>query len=36
MCTQKPPYDFSEQLYMRYREAFKSYIQATVRFCWFQ
>jgi hypothetical protein len=32
MCTQKPPYDFSEQLYSRYREAFKTYIATTVRF----
>lgn len=31
MCTQKPPYDFSEQLYARYREAFKTYIASTVR-----
>jgi len=30
MCTQKPPYDFSEQLYERYREAFNSYIESKV------
>lgn len=26
MCTQKPPHDFSQQLYERYREAFNEYI----------
>lgn len=31
MCTQKPPYDYSEQLYGRYREAFNSYINDKVR-----
>lgn len=31
MCTQKPPYDYSEQLYTRYREAFNSYISDKVR-----
>lgn len=30
MCTQKPPYDHSEQLYLRYREAFRTYINDTV------
>lgn len=30
MCTQKPPYDYSEQLYGRYREAFNSYINDKV------
>lgn len=30
MCTQKPPYDYSEQLYGRYREAFNAYIAAKV------
>lgn len=30
MCTQKPPYDYSEQLYNRYREAFNSYINDKV------
>ena len=27
MCTQKPPHDFSQQLYERYREAFNEYIR---------
>jgi len=31
MCTQKPPYDYSEQLYQRYREAFNNYINDKVR-----
>jgi hypothetical protein len=31
MCTQKPPYDYSEQLYGRYREAINSYINDKVR-----
>ena len=26
MCTQKPPHDYSEQLYNRYKEAFSVYI----------
>jgi hypothetical protein len=30
MCTQKPPYDYSEQLYGRYREAFNGYIADKV------
>eukprot|EP00879_Flechtneria_rotunda_P002533 GHRR01002731.1.p1 GENE.GHRR01002731.1~~GHRR01002731.1.p1 ORF type:complete len:747 (+),score=283.31 GHRR01002731.1:715-2955(+) len=30
MCTQKPPYDYSEQLYQRYREAFNNYINDKV------
>lgn len=30
MCTQKPPYDYSQQLYERYREAFNEYITAKV------
>lgn len=30
MCTQKPPYDYSEQLYQRYREAFNTYIDGKV------
>ncbi|KAI8467553.1 MAG: Cullin [Monoraphidium minutum] len=30
MCTQKPPYDYSEQLYGRYREAFNAYINDKV------
>jgi hypothetical protein len=31
MCTQKPPHDFSQQLYERYREAFNEYITSKVR-----
>ncbi|GLU07429.1 hypothetical protein SLE2022_243890 [Rubroshorea leprosula] len=30
MCTQKPPYDYSQQLYDKYREAFVEYITSTV------
>jgi Cullin family len=30
MCTQKPPNDYSEQLYTRYREAFSNYINDKV------
>ncbi len=30
MCTQKPPHDHSEQLYIRYREAFQTYITDSV------
>jgi len=30
MCTQKPPHDFSQQLYERYREAFNEYITSKV------
>jgi cullin 1 len=30
MCTQKPPHDHSEQLYLRYREAFQTYIADSV------
>ena len=30
MCTQKPPYDYSEQLYSKYREALSSYITGRV------
>ncbi|KAK9809634.1 hypothetical protein WJX73_009175 [Symbiochloris irregularis] len=30
MCTQKPPHDYSEQLYVRYREAFAKYIDERV------
>jgi hypothetical protein len=33
MCTQKPPYDFSEQLYKRYKQAFENYIGERVRHC---
>ena len=31
MCTQKPPHDYSEQLYNRYKDAFHSYISEMVR-----
>lgn len=30
MCTQKPPHDYSEQLYLKYREAFNRYITDKV------
>ncbi|KAK9182353.1 hypothetical protein WN944_025497 [Citrus x changshan-huyou] len=30
MCTQKPPHDYSQQLYDKYRESFEEYISATV------
>lgn len=30
MCTQKPPHDYSEQLYSRYKEVFHQYIQEQV------
>ncbi|ONK61571.1 uncharacterized protein A4U43_C08F31360 [Asparagus officinalis] len=30
MCTQKPPHDYSQQLYDKYRESFEEYITATV------
>ena len=30
MCTQKPPHDYSPQLYERYRQSFNDYITATV------
>nr|GEY14245.1 cullin-1 [Tanacetum cinerariifolium] len=30
MCTQKPPHDFSQQLYDKYRESFEEYIMTTV------
>lgn len=30
MCTQKPPHDFSEQLYNRYRDCFSQYISDKV------
>lgn len=30
MCTQKPPHDYSQQLYDKYREAFEDYINSTV------
>lgn len=31
MCTQKPPHDYSQQLYDRYRESFEEYIAQMVR-----
>ena len=31
MCTQKPPHDYSQQLYDKYREAFEEYITSMVR-----
>ncbi|XP_009757793.1 cullin-1 [Nicotiana tabacum] len=30
MCTQKPPHDYSQQLYEKYKEAFEEYINTTV------
>lgn len=33
MCTQKPPHDYSQQLYDKYRESFEEYITSTVRIC---
>lgn len=30
MCTQKPPQDYSQQLYDRYRESFEGYINSKV------
>ncbi|XP_024398790.1 cullin-1 [Physcomitrium patens] len=30
MCTQKPPQDYSQQLYDRYRESFEDYIKSKV------
>ena len=30
MCTQKNPYDFSQQLYQRYRDSFTGYISDKV------
>jgi cullin 1 len=34
MCTQKPPYDYSEQLYQRYKDAFNNYINDMVGPVW--
>lgn len=31
MCTQKPPHDYSQQLYDKYQESFVEYINSTVR-----
>ncbi len=33
MCTQKPPHDYSEQLYNRYRDVFCVYINESVSTC---
>ncbi|XP_057468036.1 cullin-1-like isoform X2 [Actinidia eriantha] len=30
MCTQKPPHDYSQQLYDKYQESFEEYITSTV------
>ncbi|KAI3927930.1 hypothetical protein MKW98_023531, partial [Papaver atlanticum] len=30
MCTQKPPHDYSQQLYEKYKESFEEYINSTV------
>jgi cullin 1 len=30
MCTQKPPHDYSQQLYDKYRESFQEYINTMV------
>ncbi|KAI9195581.1 hypothetical protein LWI28_016303 [Acer negundo] len=30
MCTQKPPHDYSQQLYEKYRESIEEYITSTV------
>ncbi|KEH32290.1 cullin-like protein [Medicago truncatula] len=30
MCTQKPPHEYSEQLYEKYKETFDGYIKSTV------
>jgi hypothetical protein len=30
MCTQKPPHDYSQQLYEKYRDAFVEYIDDMV------
>nr|GMD77776.1 cullin-1 isoform X3 [Ipomoea batatas] len=30
MCTQKPPHDYSQQLYDKYRESFEEYITSTL------
>lgn len=31
MCTQKPPHDYSEALYERYKAAFSLYIDEKAR-----
>ena len=30
MCMQKPPHDYSQQLYDKYRESFEEYITSIV------
>ncbi|KAK4586764.1 hypothetical protein RGQ29_023789 [Quercus rubra] len=30
MCTQRPPHDYSQQIYCKYRETFEEYITSTV------
>ncbi|XP_047261495.1 cullin-1-like, partial [Capsicum annuum] len=30
MCTQKPPNDYAQQLYDKYKEVFEEYINSTV------
>jgi len=30
MCTQKPPHDYSQPLYEKYKETFQDYIVSTV------
>jgi hypothetical protein len=31
MCTQKPPHDYSKQLYERYKKTLEDYIKSIVR-----
>lgn len=33
MCTQKPPHDYSQQLYEKYQDVFKEYINSRVSEC---
>lgn len=33
MCTQKPPHDYSEALYDRYKQAFSLYIDEKASRC---
>ena len=33
MCTQKPPHDYSEALYDRYKQAFSLYIDEKAGHC---
>jgi cullin 1 len=35
MCTQKPPHEYSAELYTRYKAVFESYLTDTVRQCSF-